>query len=119
MDDAADLERQLHRLEELFLQPATRSSRRRLEELLAEDFIEFGSSGVAYDRADVISAMVLESPQAWSMDSFHAKPLSDDVALVTYVATKSAGDAALRCSVWKRSGGRWTMAFHQGTPIRE
>ena len=44
-DDAFELERQLHELEERLMGPGTRSSRRNIEELLAEEFVEIGSSG--------------------------------------------------------------------------
>jgi hypothetical protein len=115
VSDVAELEHQLYGLEQQFLGPATRSSRKNLEELLAEDFVEFGSSGVIYDRASVISTLVLENPVAWSIASFKARPLAGGAALVTYVATKSGGESSLRCSIWQRSGGRWRMVFHQGT----
>jgi hypothetical protein len=118
VDDVADLERQLYRLEEQLLRSTTRSSRKYLEELLTEDFLEFGSSGAIYDRASVISALVMESPVAWSIANFKARPLADDVALVTYVATTGDGQSSLRCSIWERKGGRWRMAFHQGTRVQ-
>ncbi len=114
-----ELEQQLYRLEQDLLRPTTRSSRTSLEELLAEDFVGFGSSGDIYDRESMISALVLERPLiAWSMSNFRAKPLAEDVALVTYVATKGRGESSLRCSIWKRSDGRWRIVFHQGTRLQ-
>lgn len=117
MGDDAELTLHLRGLEEQLMRPATRSSRRNLEELLAEDFVEFASTGVAIDRESVISALLLEPPPAWSIANFEARSLGDGAALVTYTATKSGGVSALRCSVWKRYGGRWKMVFHQGTRI--
>ena len=117
MSDVADLERQLYELEQQVLRPATRSSRKNLEELLSEDFVEFGSSGVVYDQQSVISALVLEQPAAWSIANFEVRQLAQEVALVTYIATRGGGESSLRCSIWKRSGGRWRMAFHQGTKL--
>jgi hypothetical protein len=117
MSDDAELERHLHGLEEQLMRPATRSSRRKLEELLADDFVEFGSSGAVYDRESVISALLLEQPPAWSIANFEARPLGTDAALVTYTATKGGGASSLRCSVWKRYGKHWKMVFHQGTRI--
>ena len=118
MIDETELGRQLHALEEQLMRPSTRSSRRNLEDLLADEFMEFGSTGVAYDRDTVVSAMLLESPAAWSIANFQARALADGVALVTYTATKSGGDSSIRCSVWKRYGGRWKLVFHQGTSVR-
>ena len=74
MTDVADLERLLYELEQQVLRPATRSSRKHLEELLAEDFLEFGSSGGIYDQASVISALMLEQPAAWSIANFQVRP---------------------------------------------
>jgi hypothetical protein len=119
VNDLANLEQQLYGLEQQLLRPATRSSRKNLEELLAEDFVEFGSSGVIYDRASVISSLAQENPVAWSIASFKARALAEGVALVTYVATKGEVDSSLRCSIWKLTDGRWRMAFHQGTKVQE
>lgn len=118
MTDVTDLERELHDLELQFMRPGVRSSRKSLEELLAEDFVEFGSAGDIYDRSSIVSALVLEAPVAWSIASFQAKLLAGDVALVTYSATKGGGESALRSSIWRRIDGRWRMVFHQGTRIR-
>lgn len=114
-----ELEQHLYGLEQDLMRPATRSSRRNLEALLAEDFVEVGASGITYDRESVISALLLENPIAWSIASFRARPLADGVALVTYVATKGDGESSLRCSIWKLSEGRWRMTFHQGTNVPE
>ena len=118
MSDPADLERQLRELELRIMRPAARSSRQDLEGLIAEDFVEFGSSGAIYDRAAIVSALVLEQAAAWSIADFKARLLAEEVALVTYVATMSGRGSSLRCSIWKRTGGRWRMAFHQGTRIQ-
>ncbi len=112
-----DLEQLLGAHEERLLRAAPRSSRKTLEELLAEDFYEFGSSGTVWDRESVISALTMESPAAWSIANFKATALTEDVALVTYLATTGAGGSSLRSSIWKRDDGRWRMAFHQGTKI--
>ena len=117
MTDVAELERLLYELELQVLRPATRSSRKHLEELLSEDFVEFASSGAVYDQSSVISALMLEQPAAWSIANFKVRPLGEDAALATYLGTKGGGESSLRCSVWKRVGGRWRMTFHQGTKL--
>ena len=101
------------------MKPAARSSREKLEELLTEDFVEFGSSGGIHDRAYIIANALSEGPAAWSIANFKLSILTVDVALVTYIATQSGGASSLRSSIWKRSDGRWRMAFHQGTRIME
>ena len=115
LNEAAEFEQHLYRLEERLLEPATRSSSKEVADLLAEDFVEFGSSGVAYDRASVIAGLAQEKPIQRSIANFKATPLAEGVVLVTYILTKAGGGSSLRSSIWKLSGGRWRMSFHQGT----
>jgi hypothetical protein len=118
-DSEFELERQLHELEERLMRPGTRSSRRNLEELLAQEFVEIGTSGTEYDRENVISAMMLEHPAAWSIANFKARALGENAALVIYTATKSGGESSVRSSVWRRYGSQWKIVFHQGTTVRQ
>lgn len=114
-----DLRRHLYDLEEQLARPAARISRERLEELLAEEFVEYGSSGKVHDRASVIAGLSVQSPQAWSIADFKLTRLADDVALVTYIATQAGRGSTLRSSLWKSSGGLWRMVFHQGTKLED
>jgi len=99
------------------LLPGAGTAREDLEELLDEDFQEIGSSGVVHDRQSVVTALVAEQSAGWWITNFQAKPLSDDVVLVTYVAMRRGGGSSLRSSIWKRTGARWRMTFHQGTKM--
>ena len=114
------VEAQLRHLEEQLLQPEVRGSAERLAALLAEDFVEFGSSGRVFDRKQIIAALADETPTKRSLSKFEATMLSEDIALVTYRATRGSQPGAgavhtLRSSIWRRSNGRWQMVFHQGT----
>lgn len=121
MDQAAavskirELEISLHRRE-------VRASREKLEALLADDFIEFGSSGGVHDKARIIEALVHEGPDAWSppaVGDFTVHLLSSGVALATYRAIRRRSGImtdTLRSSVWRLEGDGWRMVFHQGTP---
>jgi len=115
----AEFARKLQELELRLMRPAAAASAAELEALLDEEFVEFGSSGIAYDRATVIAALLREQPRAWGVSAFKVRQLSEDVVLVTYVARMGGGPSSLRCSVWKQSRGQWKMAFHQGTRIDE
>jgi hypothetical protein len=93
-------------------------------ELLAEDFVEFGSSGRVFSRRDIIEAVRSAAPPdstPRSLHDFKVFELGGDVALVTYRALRYEGRErreirSLRSSLWKRSaGGAWKMVFHQGT----
>jgi hypothetical protein len=114
----------LRRLEGELLKPDVRRSEEQVARLLAEDFIEFGSSGRVYNKAQVIEALRHEPPDIKarvSLVDFSARRLASDVILVTYRTLQSGGlevpaGSRLRSSIWKSIDGRWQMVFHQGTP---
>ena len=95
--------------------------------MLAEDFLEFGSSGYAFGKQEVLKGLAEESDSgarhARVTSDWQVRDLAEDVALVTYrVISKdlTAGTSAtsLRSSIWKHHDGRWQMVFHQGTCVR-
>jgi hypothetical protein len=113
------LERSLHR-------PEVRSSSQRVADLLADDFLEFGSSGKVYNKQFTLAALAKETPPAGSLLpqvlDFKITPLSEAVVLVTYKSKRlpsatEGGRHTLRSSIWKLLDGRWQMVFHQGTII--
>ncbi|UCE25259.1 MAG: DUF4440 domain-containing protein [Candidatus Zixiibacteriota bacterium] len=121
MDNKESLLQHLSRLEKHLMQPEVRRSPAELEKLLAEEFVEFGSSGRVYDRQSIIEALSIESPFTCSIDDFKVVSLGPQVALVTYRAVCHESDDehpihSLRSSIWKLVDGEWQMVFHQGTP---
>lgn len=114
----------LRELEESHLRPDIRSSPELLGALLAEEFIEFGSSGRIWDRAAAIAAVPSEPGFEWRIDDFVVRALSSEFVLSTYrlSAWSTSGDRArvtLRSSVWVNRAGRWLLVFHQGTLASE
>ncbi|GLS20892.1 hypothetical protein GCM10007874_39090 [Labrys miyagiensis] len=114
----------LESLERQLLDPALRADAAGLAALLHDGFVEFGRSGAVYDKAGVIAALAAETsepPGARLAQDFQIKPLSEAVALVTYVTIRRIEGAAdlrsRRSSIWTLANGRWQMIFHQGTPI--
>lgn len=59
MENQALLKEQLRLLEERLLEPKVRKSKKELEVLLADDFIEFGSSGRMYNKQQVIDGLLI------------------------------------------------------------
>ena len=111
-------------LEEQLLQPAVRKDATRLDALLAEGFIEFGSSGRVFDKQAIIDSLRSESTIRLSLTDFKAQLLAPGVVLTTYRAARygELGEQpihSLRSSVWRLIDGRWRMVFHQGTPEKE
>jgi hypothetical protein len=105
-DHFFELETALHKRQ-------VRNSRAAVSELLADEFIEFGSSGRTFNKAQIIEALEKEeSDQQVAVEDFVAQELAPGVVLVTYVVKNSG---TLRSSIWKLIDGRWQMVFHQGT----
>jgi hypothetical protein len=108
--------------EERLLDPSVRRDSEQVSTLLADDFVEFGSSGRTFDKAQVLEYLRDELPQEEALiRNFVAKPLSSTVFLITYRATR--GDLGVhhsdswQCSIWVKRDGRWQLQFHQGTSI--
>jgi hypothetical protein len=107
---------ELKELEELLLVPDVRKSKRLLD-LLADEFFEFGSSGRVYSKDDLVAVLQAETPVGQTTSDFRVTTLAPDVALLTYKIHRHSQPAVdtLRSSVWRRSNGKWQMVFHQGT----
>lgn len=113
-----ELEKQLHKIE-------VRRDPQCLGELLHADFEEIGRSGRRYSRDDVLA----EFRNSASFPRIHAENFSlavpfDGIALLTYRTahvdeTGGLHRWTLRTSTWIRTGDKWQMRFHQGTPVEE
>jgi len=100
-------------LEERLLVPSVRASPAEVAMLLADEFIEFGSSGRIYDKQEIIRLLQQEQGGTQcTLADFSARKLAADVALVTYRVVESR---TIRSSIWRLEDGRWRMVFHQGT----
>jgi hypothetical protein len=106
-------------LEEALLDPAVRRSQSALSALIADDFVEFGSSGVASDKQGVLDAASRLPDVVTPLSDFAVDSVSDSVVLVTYRSAtrldRGLTRAALRSSLWVLRDGRWQLRFHQGT----
>jgi hypothetical protein len=96
--------------------PDTRWDRSWMAAHLTEDFSEFGYSGRSYARDDILDQPV--GPTSVSLHDLAVRPVGRDAALVTYRSEEARGWAN-RSSIWRREGGTWRLAFHQGTPTHE
>ena len=110
------IEQHLQELELCLLQPTTRKSER-VEELLAEGFIEIGSAGYAHTRPEIIRALQVEPTTRWTASPFKVRLLAPNIALVTFRAHRHSKPPvhSLRSSIWRETNGKWQMLFHQGT----
>ncbi|MFD1018596.1 nuclear transport factor 2 family protein [Thalassobacillus hwangdonensis] len=116
MTDLEKVKAHLYSLDAVLLERETRRSREKLDELLADDFIEVGSSGLMFDKAHVLERLPTEEGPIMTLTDFDARPLAQDVALTTYkVFNPLKGQHSWRSSIWKLDGEAWRMTFHQGT----
>ena len=108
-------------LEEELLTPQVRMSEARLSKLLADDFVEFGSSGRIYDKTSIIRELAEAGlTENFEVCEFRLVMSQADSALVTYRCNVIAdtGDIirkSIRCSLWRLLDDRWQIVFHQGT----
>src|ERR1700692_2672754 len=113
----------LFTLEQELLTNSTRKNRDRLEQLLAPDFFEFGSSGNIWSRNEILERLPTEVPTQVTASNFKALSISAEAVLITYQTVRAETDGslfkALRSSVWKSNGTHWQMFFHQGTKLAE
>ncbi len=113
-------EQTLRTLEEKLLDPAFRKSDA-VATLIADDFLEFGSSGRPLDKAAVLDFLHSETPaDSGALSEFRLTFLAPGVALVTFRASQTRGGThveSLRSSVWKQEHGAWKLLFHQGTRV--
>lgn len=113
----------LRRLEESLHTIDVRSNPAELENLLHEDFVEFGRSGTIYRRREVLDEFKDETGTLdVSSSHFEFTTLSEEVVLITYRSSHVVAGTrdirwSLRSSIWQRAGREWKLRFHQGTPM--
>ena len=93
---------------------------KRMDEVLAPDFFEFGRSGRVYGRQDIIDTEAQSIDAMLPLMDFHARLLDSNLAQVTYVSAVTYGgvqELANRSSIWSRTQNGWQLRFHQGTAI--
>jgi hypothetical protein len=118
------LAEQLLELEKKLLDPELRRNPEKLAALLGDDFVEFGSSGHAYDKRRTLFLLRKQLPKKLLIEEFRVIEIDPSAALVTYRACSESGKVeaakySLRSSLWMQRNGAWQMVFHQGTPVSE
>lgn len=122
MSKMESIEKLIFQLENDLLKLEVRKSPQKISELLAEDFIEFTSSGSVYNYkiGDVFQEKNDNDELLWEIIDFKIRQLSDDCVLAIYKVIKHNEASenkkySLRSSIWKYYDGKWKMIFHQGT----
>ncbi len=106
-----DIPDELRNFEERLLDPAVRKDSKQVATLLADDFVEFGSSGRRFDKAQILECLRNEVPLEESrLRTFLAKPLCLTVFLVTYRATVQTRQGHLDANHGDAQSGLSAMA---------
>jgi hypothetical protein len=118
----SSLAQQLLKLEEKLLDPTLRRTPEKLAPMLADEFLEFGSSGQAFDKKQILYRLRKQLSARLTIEQFRVTELGPAAVLVTYRAWAESADGrsekySLRSSVWLLRGGEWQMVFHQGTTV--
>lgn len=119
MESDSVLISELLSLEKSLLKPGAKSTQV-LSKLLADDFIEIGSSGKVYRKHEIIGTLTQQPTSSITLMDFRIRILSPEIVLVTYKAIKTdkapvQNEYSLRSSIWKSVNGEWRISFHQGT----
>jgi hypothetical protein len=116
------IEKHILKLENDLLKSEIRKSSQKINEILANDFIEFSSSGneYHYKNGDVFQEKKDNNTLHWEIVDFKIEELSNDCILAMYKVIKHSElnenkKYSLRSSIWKCYDGKWKMFFHQGT----
>jgi hypothetical protein len=110
------IEDEIRALEQSLLTLPGRSSAKYLEQIVSDDFREFGGSGKVYGKQQAVAALLnapapsADSASPPALVDFRAVEVAPGVALATYRTPQS-----LRSSIWRREAGAWRLYFHQGT----
>jgi len=102
---------QIKALELLLLDPKTRKSPNRLDDLICDEFIELGQSGTLYDKADIISALNDDPYTNAVFSDFDIQTLSPNLMLVNYISRNKT--TIKRHSLWEKQAGKWRILYHE------
>ena len=110
----------LELLEEGLWRAEVRFDPRRIDDILAPDFFEFGRSGRVYRRKDTLEIPAQPFKARLPLMDFKGRLLDFNIAQVTYVSAvtyQGVEELARRSSIWSRTERGRQLRFHQGTAI--
>jgi len=115
------IENKIKNMEKLLLTANVRKSPDILDNIIADDFIEFGSSGRVFNKKITISTLKDEKIRKLQLSDFNLKELGGDHYLATYKITEQRlkkKNRSLRSSIWVNTKNGFRLLFHQGTKIK-
>ena len=85
-----------------------------MDELLDDDFVEYGSSGKVFLKSDVMDASGIGTP--YELSDFTFRDLGPEVVLVQYISVVP-DQVARRSSIWRKNCDAWQLLHHQATVV--
>jgi hypothetical protein len=117
-----NLTQKLHDLELELLKPDVRTSYEKLDELLDNDFVEYGSSGNKYTKEMILDRLPSSMPLKYKLSDFEIVQLSENFVQTRFKTDRENEDGShtisLRTSIWKNTDSNWKMFYHQATPLK-
>lgn len=108
-----DLKIMLWGLEKKLSDPNIRSDAVELSKIMHDDFVEFGSSGRRFNKAEIIVMLTEEQNYvAYEIESFTCIQLSPSIAHITYIIPQfvdregNIRQGSQRSSIWKDVDGQ-------------
>ena len=121
---AETLRKTLLERELALLSPETRASEESLGELLADDFVEFGSSGRTFSKSSIVKLLIdSESTEVFEIQDFRLLVSDEQMALAVYscLARGPSGEllrTSNRSSLWVSRAGRWQADLYRLARLR-
>jgi hypothetical protein len=120
----SELHNKIYELEISLLKPEVRCSFEQLNNLITDDFKEFGSSGLVYAKKDILESLPSSTDKIVCVVSdFEIRSLSEDIVMANFKTDRVINNtemvSSLRTSLWRREDSKWRIFFHQGTPIKQ
>lgn len=121
---AAALEATLVARERELIEAEKRGDWSAIDKILADDFFELAGDGAVYDKPAIEKLFPDVKLLSYTLSEFRLAEISSECAVLTYRIDAEATyrgqpfPGQLRAStVWTKRGGKWTVKFHQVTPI--
>ncbi len=116
-----DLKNEIYKLEVSLTEAETLSSVEKLNQIFADDFIEYGTSGMIYNKNTLLKFLPTNLETKYKLYDFEIIKLANDVIQTRFktdrIHTDGTQVTSLRSSLWKKDGDKWQIHFHQGTPL--
>ena len=116
MGVAGNIKKHIFDLENALLTEEVRKNENKLNQLISDNFIEFGQSGKIYKKSDILESLPKEEFEKITITDFEIISSQSNQIAVRYKSSFE-DNITLRSSIWKKEEDDWKIIFHQGTKI--